>query len=70
MFSLGQANNKKGKLLVSGNTQGKFGGGSGCEVEVGLGGGLGQRQNKRMEMFVKKLISMRLRGIKCTDAVY
>lgn len=33
---------QKGKLLVSGNTQGKFGGGSGCVGEVGWGGGLGQ----------------------------
>lgn len=33
---------QKGKLLVSGNTQGKFGGGSGCVGEVGRGGGLGQ----------------------------
>lgn len=56
MFSLGQANNKKGKLLVSGNTQGEFGGGTRVwrrtlAVEADAEG-----------VFVKKLISMRLKG--------
>lgn len=51
LFSLGQANNKTGKLLVSGNRQG----GSGCWWPAS------QRLNETMvDVFVKKLISMRL----------